>query len=56
MTMLVVAGPDTDADVRWREWQARGDEADRRRSAAMVRLMTVLSIGLAIALLIQFII
>jgi len=56
MTMLVAAGSDTQADVRWREWMARGDEADRQRSAVMGRLMTVVSIGLAIAVLIQFII
>ena len=55
MTILVAAGPDTEADVRWGKWQAQGDQADRRRSAAMVRLITVVSIGLAMALLIQLI-
>jgi hypothetical protein len=55
MTALVAPVVDREADVRWREWQARGDEADRRRAATMVRLITVISIGLAIGLLVQFI-
>jgi len=55
MTTLVASALESDADVRWREWQARGDDADRRRAATMVRLITFLSIGLGIGLLVQFI-
>jgi hypothetical protein len=55
MTVLVAFAVDSDADVRWREWQARGDEADRRRAATMVRLTTFISIGSVIGLLVQFI-
>jgi hypothetical protein len=55
MTTLVASAVDRDADVRWREGQGRGDEADRRRAAAMVRLITFISISSAIGLLVQFI-
>jgi hypothetical protein len=55
MTALVASAVDRDADVRWREWRARGDEADRRRAATMVRLITFLSMGFGICLLVQFI-
>jgi hypothetical protein len=55
--MITAVAPvlETEADVRWREWQARGDEADRRRAVTMARLITVVSIGLAVALLVQLI-
>ena len=35
-------------DQRWREWQKRGLEGDRRRSVAMRWVMAVLAIGLGV--------
>jgi hypothetical protein len=35
-------------DQRWRDWQKRGLEGDRRRSLAMKWVMAVLAIGLAV--------
>ena len=32
----------TEADIRWRNWQARGAEGDRRTAKRMRRLMLVL--------------
>lgn len=41
---------DADADRRWREWRARYAEDDRRRDAAMGKLLAVVATGLVIAL------
>jgi hypothetical protein len=38
---------DADADRRWREWQARGAEGDRRTVTRMRTLMLVIAAGLA---------
>jgi hypothetical protein len=46
---------EADADVRWRDWQARGAEDDRRRVVMMRRLSVVVSVGLALWLLVQLV-
>ena len=38
-TTLTAANRDVDADIRWREWQARGDANDRRTAARMRKLL-----------------
>jgi hypothetical protein len=47
MTTQVATVPDSDADVRWREWQARGAENDRRTAARMRTLLMLLIVGAA---------
>lgn len=37
MTNHTALIPEVDADIRWREWQARGDANDRRTAARMRR-------------------
>ena len=34
--------PDVEADIRWREWQARGAATDRRTAARMRKLMLLI--------------
>ena len=46
MTTRLATVPEFDADVRWREWKARGAESDRRTAKRMGRLMLVLAAGL----------
>jgi hypothetical protein len=53
MTSLVAILPDPKADIRWRNWQARGAESDRRTAKRMRRLMLVLATALAVSLLVQ---
>jgi hypothetical protein len=45
---------DTEADVRWRDWQARGAASDRRTAARMRRLMLLIVAALAAWLVVQF--
>jgi hypothetical protein len=46
--MTIQGVPDVEADVRWRDWVARGAASDRRRSKRMTRLMLLIAIGLGI--------
>jgi hypothetical protein len=55
MTTIVAPASETEADITWREWQARGEEADRQRATTMGRLIILVSIGLATVLLVQLI-
>ena len=55
MTTLVAAVPDPEADIRWREWKARGAEDDRRRTIMMRRLAVLIGIGLAVLLFVQLV-
>jgi hypothetical protein len=55
MTSHAALAPDAEADIRWREWQVRGAEGDRRRVATMRRLSVLVSIGLAVWLFVQLI-
>jgi hypothetical protein len=43
MTLHALAPQETDFDVRWRNWQAQGVEADRRRTV-MMRRVTALAV------------
>ena len=42
MTTQLATVPESDAGVRWREWQARGAENDRRTSRRMRTLMVLI--------------
>jgi len=44
---LAAAIPDDYAE-RWREWQARGLEGDRRRGVAMTWVMAAIAIALGV--------
>jgi hypothetical protein len=40
--------PDSDADIRWRDWVARGAASDRRTTKRMSGLMLLIAIGLGL--------
>jgi hypothetical protein len=44
---------DTEADIRWRDWQARGAEGDRRTARRMRGLMLVIVAGLLMWFVVQ---
>ena len=48
MTTLIALVPDSEADVRWREWQARGAESDRRTATRMRTLVLLIAATLVI--------
>ena len=43
----------TEADIRWRNWQARGAEGDRRTAKRMRGLMLVIAAGLLMWFVVQ---
>lgn len=53
MTSHVAEVRDAEADIRWRDWLARGAEGDRRRATIMGRLTILVAVGLAIWLFIE---
>jgi hypothetical protein len=42
MTIQTAVIPDVEADIRWRDWQARGAASDRRTAARMRKVMLVI--------------
>jgi hypothetical protein len=46
--MTIQGVPDAEADVRWRDWVARGAASDRRTSKRMTGLTFLIAIGLGI--------
>ena len=48
MTIRTAVIPDVAADIRWRDWQARGTASDRR-TAARMRVVMLLIIAALIA-------
>jgi hypothetical protein len=42
MTTLVAIVPDVEAEIRWRKWEARGAEHDRRLAQNTRRFMFLL--------------
>jgi hypothetical protein len=44
MTSYTAVIPDVEADIRWRDWQARGAASDRR-AAARLRNVTMLIVA-----------
>jgi hypothetical protein len=53
MTNLAATLHASEADIRWRNWQARGAESDRRTATKMRRLMFVIATALAVWLFVQ---
>lgn len=46
MTVQTAVVPDVDADIRWRDWQARGAARDRRTAARMRKVMLLIAAAL----------
>lgn len=42
MTSQTAVIPDLNADIRWRDWQARGAAGDRRTAARMRKVMLLI--------------
>jgi hypothetical protein len=42
MTIQSAVIPDVEADIRWRDWQARGAASDRRTAARMRKVMLLI--------------
>ena len=42
MTTQTAVIPDVEADIRWRDWQARGTASDRRTTARMRKVMLLM--------------
>jgi hypothetical protein len=50
MSLNLAAAPDAEMELRWRAWQIRGLEGDRRRASLMNGVISVIAIALAIGL------
>ena len=55
MSSHVETAVETDADVRWREWQARGVASDLRTSATMRRFLLGGAAALTVWVLLQLV-
>ncbi len=53
MGQAVIVADTEAADIRWRNWQARGAEGDRRTAKRMRRLMLVAVVGLLMWFVVQ---
>jgi len=53
MTNHTAAIPDPEADIRWRDWRARGAASDRRTAARMRKLMLLIVAALIIWSIVQ---
>ena len=42
MTIQSAVIPDVEADIRWRDWQARGAASDQRTAARMRKVMLLI--------------
>jgi len=45
--------PDVDAEIRWRDWQARGAARDRRTAARMRNVMLLIVAALIVWFVVQ---
>jgi hypothetical protein len=43
MTTHTAVIPDVEADIRWRDWQARGAASDRRTAATMRKVLLIVA-------------
>jgi hypothetical protein len=48
MTNQTAVIPDLEAEIRWRDWQARGAASDRRTATRMRRLLLLIVVALAV--------
>lgn len=53
MTTHTAVIPDAEADLRWREWQARGVANDRRTAAAMRKVVLLVVAALIVWFAVQ---
>jgi hypothetical protein len=53
MTNHTTVMPDVEADIRWRDWQARGAASDRRTAARMRKLMLLIIAALVVWFVVQ---
>jgi hypothetical protein len=42
-----------EADIRWRDWQARGAASDRRTAARMRKVMLLIAVALIVWFVVQ---
>ena len=53
MTNHPAALTDLEADIRWRDWQARGAASDRRTAARMRKVMLLIVAALVVWFVVQ---
>ena len=53
MTIQTAVIPDVEADIRWRDWQARGAASDRRTAARMRKVMLLVVAALVVWFVVQ---
>jgi hypothetical protein len=53
MTNQTAVIPDVEADIRWRDWQARGAASDRRTATRMRTLMLLIVVALVVWFVVQ---
>lgn len=53
MTTPTALITDVEADIRWREWQARGAASDRRTAARMRTVMLLIVVALVVWFVVQ---
>ena len=53
MTAQAVVVADPEADLRWRNWQARGAEGDRRTAKRMRALMVLIVAALLVWMVVR---
>ena len=53
MTTHTAAITDVEADIRWRDWQARGAASDGRTAARMRKVMLLLVVALIVWFVVQ---
>jgi len=53
MTNLVATVAQSEADIRWRHWQARGAESDRRTATRMRNAMLLIVAALMVWFIVQ---
>jgi len=54
MTTQVAIVPGTEAEIRWRNWEARGAEGDRRTAKRMRALMLLIAAGFLVWAVVLF--
>ena len=53
MTNQLAISPDAEAEIRWRDWQTRGAESDRRTATTIRRVIFLIVAGLTVWLFVQ---
>ena len=53
MTLVAVTPLEAEGEARWRDWQARGAEADQRSARTARRLIAFIALCLTVSLILQ---